>query len=54
MVKYTRHHYVEIGNTLKSIPKTKRKTEYTKWNKIFKQDNPRYDSGKFKKHIGLK
>jgi len=53
MVKYTRRHYLDIGNTIKSIPKTKRKTEFVKWNKIFKADNPLYDSKKFKKFIGL-
>ena len=53
MTKYTRRHYVDIGNLIKKVPKSKRKTEFTKWNKVFKKDNPRYDSKKFKKFVGL-
>ena len=53
MVKYTRRHYVDIGNLIKKLPKSKRKTEFNKYNKLFKKDNPRYDSKRFKKHIGL-
>jgi hypothetical protein len=53
MVKFTRQHYITIGNTIKKLPKKKRETEYRKWNKIFKKDNPKYDSAKFKKYIGL-
>lgn len=53
MVRYTKRHYIDIGNTIKNIPKVKRKSEFTKWNKIFKKDNPLYDSKKFKKYIGL-
>lgn len=46
MSTYSRRHYVDIGNTLKKLPKKKRQSEY-------KKDNPRYDSKRFKKHIGL-
>lgn len=53
MGKYTRRHYIDIGNTLKKLPKKKRLTEYYKWNKIFKADNSRYDSKRFKEYIGL-
>lgn len=50
---YSRRHYVQIGNTLKKLPKKKRMSEYRKWNAIFKKDNPRYDSRRFKSYIGL-
>lgn len=53
MVKYTRRHYLEIGGLIKKLPKKQRKTEFNKWNKIFKRDNPRYDSNRFKKYLGL-
>ena len=53
MVKFTRQHYIEIGNLIKKLPKSKRVTEYNKWNKVFKRDNPRYDSCKFKAFVGL-
>jgi len=45
--------YIKIGDSLKKLPIIKRTTEYRKWNSIFKVDNPRYDSKRFKKHIGL-
>ena len=54
MTKYTKRHYIDIGNLIKKLPKSKRGTEYKKWDKTFKSDNPRYDSQRFKKHIGLK
>jgi len=53
MTKYTRQHYIQIGDTLKHLPKAKRKEEYKKWDKIFKQDNPRYSSARFRQYIGL-
>jgi len=53
MVKYTRRHYIDIGNLIKKLPKSKRQYEFNKWNKIFKRDNPRYDASRFKKFIGL-
>ena len=53
MVMYTRRHYIQIGNTIKKLPRTKRVVEYRKWSGIFKKDNPRYDSARFKAHIGL-
>lgn len=51
--KFTRQNYIEIGNTLKKLPEKKRITEYIKYNKIFKADNPLYDSKRFKKYIKL-
>ena len=53
MPKFTRRHYLQIGKTLKKLPKKKRLTEFYKWSKIFKKDNRLYDSKKFKKYIGL-
>jgi len=53
MVKYTRQSYIFIGDTLKKLPKGKRIIEYQNWDKIFKEDNLRYDSIRFKKYIGL-
>ena len=50
---YTRRHYIAIGKTIKKLPKKKRQTEYRSWNKTFKKDNPRYDSNRFKKFVGL-
>lgn len=53
MTTFTRKHYIEIGNTLKKLPSSKKRSEYLRWNKIFKKDNPRYDSKQFKSYIGL-
>tara|TARA_Y100000310_G_scaffold324852_1_gene387275 strand:+ start:3491 stop:3652 length:162 start_codon:yes stop_codon:yes gene_type:complete len=53
MPTYTRKHYVDIGNTIKKLPKKARTAEYNKWNRKFKKDNPRYDSKRFKKHVGV-
>ena len=52
-VKYTRRHYVEIGDLIKKLPESEKRAEFNKWNSVFKADNPRYDEGRFKKHIGL-
>lgn len=51
--KFSRKTYIEIGNVIKELSKKKRMIEYRKWDKIFKADNPRYDSKRFKEHIGL-
>lgn len=51
--KYQRKHYLDIGRLIKKLPKKQRKTEFNRWNKVFKKDNPRYDSKKFKKFVGL-
>jgi len=53
MSKYTKKDYISVGDTIKKLPKKRRETEYKKWNRIFKSDNPFYDSKRFKKHIGL-
>jgi hypothetical protein len=53
MPRYTKKHYVQIGNTLRKLPKKVREVEYRKWNRIFKADNPKYDSKKFKKYVYL-
>jgi len=53
MPKFTKRHYIEIGKTIKKLPKRKRAAEYRKWDGIFKRDNPRYDGCKFKEFVGL-
>lgn len=51
--KYSRKDYVEIGNFIKMMAKKDKLKQYRRWDKIFKADNPRYDSKRFKEHIGL-
>lgn len=53
MSKYSRRDYLLIGNTIKKLSKTKRETEYRKWNKVFREDNPLYDSKRFKEYINI-
>jgi hypothetical protein len=53
MPKYTRQHYIAISNTIKKLPRKEREREYRKWNRIFKADNPRYNSKMFKEFVGL-
>jgi len=53
MVKFTRQHYIAIGDTVKKLPQKAKQKEFDRWDKIFKADNPRYDSYRFAKHIGL-
>lgn len=52
-LKYSRKNYIGIGDTIKKLPMKKRMTEYKKWNKVFKADNPRYKQKVFKKYVGL-
>lgn len=51
--KYSKKDYIIIASTLKGLPLEKRKKEFRKYNKLFKSDNPRYDSKKFKQACDL-
>jgi len=53
MVKFTRQHYIMVGDLIKKMPKHKRQKEFEKWDKTFRADNPRYDSYRLAKWIGL-
>ena len=53
MPKFTRQHYIAIGDTLKKIPKKQRKKQADIWNQKFAKDNPRYNPAKFYDFVGL-
>ena len=53
MPKFTRQHYIAIGDTLKKIPKKQRKKQADIWNQKFAKDNPRYNPAKFYDFIGI-
>ena len=53
MIKSWLERYTQVGDLIKQMPKDKRKKEFEKWNKIFKAENPKYDSNRLAKMIGL-
>ena len=60
MVKSTNHItgecstcYMAISNTVRKLSQKAKQKEFDRWDKIFKQENPRYNSSSFAKRIGL-
>ena len=49
--KYTRRHYMEIGNLIKELPEEIKERELEKWDTIFKKDNERYNSERFRAYV---
>ena len=42
-----------IVTTVKKLSQKAKQKEFDRWDKIFKQENPRYNSSSFAKRIGL-
>jgi len=51
MVTFTRRHYELIGEMLRELEHYEKKNWFYKWDRIFKEDNPRYQHDKFKEFV---
>ena len=52
-VKYTRRHFVDTAEMIKSMPKSQRSKWAMAWAIKYAEDNPRFDRAKFMKACGV-
>jgi hypothetical protein len=52
-VKYTRRHFVDTAEMIKSMPKPQRAKWAMGWAIKYAEDNPRFDRAKFMKACGV-
>tara|TARA_Y100001951_G_C11157797_1_gene192968 strand:+ start:214 stop:396 length:183 start_codon:yes stop_codon:yes gene_type:complete len=53
MPKFTKMHYIAIGDIIRKTPKKDQKKEGQKWSKVFAKDNPRFNPKTFKSFVGF-